>query len=237
MKLELARHLAGELSDLLRPYCERIEIAGGIRRNKPEPHDIELVAVPRMRKEVVSTPLGTTVDTGHPLNSLDERMHLLDTLGTIQRGDPSESTRKSKVIGVEKVLIRAPFGDKLYRVKYRGEKVDLFVVTPPAQWGPVFAIRTGDKDYSHWLVQQGYPRGVHEDKGHLEKWIARRQYHEDLPVTVPERLPGMLVEVLQTPEEEDFFKALGVPWVEPERRTYEATRGIGILNGREERPI
>ena len=170
MKLELAKSLAEELVYMLGPYCERIEAAGGIRRKKPEPHDIELVAIPRMRAHVVTTPLGTEIDSG-PVNALDERMHLLDTLGTIQRGDPSETTRKSKVFGTEKVLIKALFGEKLYRVKYKGEKVNLFVVTPPAQWGPVFAIRTGDKDYSHWLVQQGYPRGIHEDRGHLERWV------------------------------------------------------------------
>lgn len=31
----------------LRPFCDRIEIAGSIRRNKPEVKDIEIVAIPK----------------------------------------------------------------------------------------------------------------------------------------------------------------------------------------------
>jgi DNA polymerase/3'-5' exonuclease PolX len=31
-------------------------------------------------------------------------------------------------------------------------KLDLFIVLPPAQWGVLFAIRTGPADFSHWIV-------------------------------------------------------------------------------------
>ena len=47
MKLEKARAIANELKDLLRPACNRIEIAGSIRRRKPEVGDIELLVIPR----------------------------------------------------------------------------------------------------------------------------------------------------------------------------------------------
>jgi len=39
-------HLASTLCERFNPYCTRIEIAGSIRRKKPECGDIELVAVP-----------------------------------------------------------------------------------------------------------------------------------------------------------------------------------------------
>ncbi|MHB1909735.1 MAG: hypothetical protein ACYCQJ_12840 [Nitrososphaerales archaeon] len=43
-----ALQYAREVRELLGPYCTRIEIAGGIRREKEEPHDIELVCQPRL---------------------------------------------------------------------------------------------------------------------------------------------------------------------------------------------
>lgn len=42
-----ARHAAQHIIDLLGAHCERIEIAGSIRRGKPDPKDAELVAIPK----------------------------------------------------------------------------------------------------------------------------------------------------------------------------------------------
>jgi hypothetical protein len=47
MKLDKALEIAERTKELLAPYCERIEIAGSIRRKKPEVKDIELVAIPK----------------------------------------------------------------------------------------------------------------------------------------------------------------------------------------------
>jgi len=45
--LERAEKIAEELKTLLTPACERIVIAGSIRRRKPEVGDIELLVIPR----------------------------------------------------------------------------------------------------------------------------------------------------------------------------------------------
>ena len=47
MKLEKAREIARTLKGLLESSCERIEIAGSIRRCKPEVGDIELLCIPK----------------------------------------------------------------------------------------------------------------------------------------------------------------------------------------------
>lgn len=47
MKLEKARKLAERIVEKLRPACERIEIAGSIRRQRPEVNDIDLVILTR----------------------------------------------------------------------------------------------------------------------------------------------------------------------------------------------
>lgn len=47
MKLEQALKTAEKVKALLTPHCERIEIAGSIRRKKPDVKDIEIVAIPK----------------------------------------------------------------------------------------------------------------------------------------------------------------------------------------------
>lgn len=50
MKLEEIKEIAERYKDILEPYCKRIEIAGSIRRKKPECRDIELVIIRDMDK-------------------------------------------------------------------------------------------------------------------------------------------------------------------------------------------
>lgn len=47
LPLERARQLANAVRDELAPGCQRIEIAGSIRRRKPEIGDIEIVCIPK----------------------------------------------------------------------------------------------------------------------------------------------------------------------------------------------
>lgn len=47
MKLDQALEIGEKVKALLAPHCERIEIAGSIRRKKPDVKDIEIVAIPK----------------------------------------------------------------------------------------------------------------------------------------------------------------------------------------------
>ena len=47
MELTKARAIAEDLKSRLEVGCERIEIAGSIRRQKPKPNDIELLVIPK----------------------------------------------------------------------------------------------------------------------------------------------------------------------------------------------
>ena len=49
MRLDEARAIAERVLAELAPHCERIEIAGSIRRGKPEVGDAEIVCIPRTR--------------------------------------------------------------------------------------------------------------------------------------------------------------------------------------------
>jgi len=46
MKLEVAQKIAAEVIKRVSPYCQRIEVAGSIRRQKEIVHDIDMVLIP-----------------------------------------------------------------------------------------------------------------------------------------------------------------------------------------------
>lgn len=47
MRLDQAKAIAERVKAQLAPHCDRIEIAGSIRRQKPDVGDIEIVAIPK----------------------------------------------------------------------------------------------------------------------------------------------------------------------------------------------
>lgn len=47
MELQKAKSIADNAIKLLRPHCERIQIAGSIRRQVPDVGDIEIVCIPK----------------------------------------------------------------------------------------------------------------------------------------------------------------------------------------------
>jgi len=51
MKLALAQTHAKKIAEWLQPHCERIEIAGSIRRERPECADVDLVCIPKITEE------------------------------------------------------------------------------------------------------------------------------------------------------------------------------------------
>jgi DNA polymerase/3'-5' exonuclease PolX len=53
MELERAQIIANQVKEKLAPYCERIEIAGSIRRRRPWVKDIDLVCIPKNQGQFV----------------------------------------------------------------------------------------------------------------------------------------------------------------------------------------
>ena len=72
--------------------------------------------------------------------------------------------------------------------------LDLFHATPK-NWGLIFAIRTGSADYSHKVLANGWvKKGYHASNGILFDVNMKAHYIY---------------------EEEDLFKLIGIPFVEP----------------------
>lgn len=186
-----ARRSADILVGLLRPGCERIEIAGSIRRGKAEVHDIELVAVAKLEDRPDGMFGSSTIDL------LEERVgrlmangHLAPRLVENHRAD-GRIDLQHKLGPAFKALVTP-----------RGIPVDLFIVRPPATWGCIFALRTGPGTWNTRLVMECKSIGRKVAGGQVERW------HGALSEWIP----------VPTPEEADFFAALGQPWVEPSDR-------------------
>lgn len=180
-----ALHAAREFVSLIAGACERIEVAGSIRRGRRWVHDIEIVAMPKF--STIEVPDGLFGSKPMPVSALALLLEDLLTRGTLTRELPDG--RK----GVN--------GPKFKQFGIGVFKVDLFIVTPPAQWGTILLIRTGPDEFNKTLVRSIHdggccPMGMRFEEGQL---LDRGQ-------PVP------------TPEEEDVFGALGLAYVPPSHR-------------------
>lgn len=165
--IPIAQHIVNELSQ----FCERMEIAGSLRRQRPLIGDIEIVAIPRYQKDLFGQPK-TDIDT-----ELDSFLQ--------SKLKPKQLTKN---------------GRKYKQFQYGRYQVDLFLATPE-NWGNILAIRTGSSDFSKWLVtsQAGggaMPLGIRQQDGFLWRGNERIACYEEL----------------------DFFNALGLPFVELDKR-------------------
>ncbi len=181
MRLDQAQSLATRILDSAREYTLRAEVAGSVRRCKPEVKDIEIVAIPKPGEP-------TDLFQLKPENLLyrwAQQMEAEDKIWWIKTG----------VDGV----IRWPIDQ--HGKYWRGWlvkaeiKLDLFLTTPET-WGIIYLTRTGPKEFSARLADQCRP----------DHYFAEGKLIDREGKFVP------------TPEEQDVFTALRMPFVRPEER-------------------
>jgi hypothetical protein len=225
MPLEYARGMAEALVELLAPACERIEIAGSVRRKKAKPNDIEIVAVPRI-SEMKQAPAATIDLLGNrqvvPVtveirNDLDVMCDLFLAQGTLEKR-PDNRGRHCWGTGIKRAVF------------YQGKDyapVDLFQVIEPRQWGVIYAIRTGPGDCNRLLVTSrrwggGCPLDRKVAGGRVWFIDPGREDLARMPATRFARLAEqgeIEATMIPTPEEEDFFRQMTIPCWLPEQRT------------------
>lgn len=66
MNLASADRLADQWIARLSPFCSRIEVVGSVRRRKPDPKDIEILAIPKVR--LSKNLFGDEVPDGYYIN-------------------------------------------------------------------------------------------------------------------------------------------------------------------------
>lgn len=171
--------LASSVLDVLAPACERIEIAGSLRRRAERVSDIEIVALPKARR------VGLFGD--------DTECELtLAVAALVKTGMLRWRTETHPALPKD---WRTP--RRVWSLVAEGFPLDLFAVRKPAQYGAILAIRTGPADFSRRLVTDCRLRALRCVDGHLERETG---------------------EPVATPEERDFLRECGSPWVEPEAR-------------------
>lgn len=198
-----ARHAAEAICRLLEPACDRIEIAGSIRRMSAIVGDVEIVCVPKLN-----------IDGEQSLSMVDVLVEQLIPAG------PGTLAFEGHVDSGLRWNSKAPAnGSRYKRLIWIGQdgplekmKVDLFCVLPPASWGALMAIRTGPAEFGRCLVTKRSQGGALPDRftqrdGALWERIITIGRDEWLK--------------FDTPEEKDYFAALGVPYWPPEDRTTE----------------
>ena len=161
MKYEIAYHLARDLANDLAPACERIEIAGGLRRRKPDVHDLDLVVIPKI-------------------------IPMMDLFGNAQAGYNPLDDYLADLVEMGKLAPGAKNGPryKQYKVLPSQIALDINIVLPPNQWGVMKAIITGPAHYSHWLVTRQERGGALPN--HLRvKDGAIRPLYDDLVIETP----------------------------------------------------
>lgn len=137
--LEEARKIAEYYRDELAPYCERIEIAGSIRRNKAEVGDIEMVAIPKF-KPISETNLFGETGQYNALETVIQEAHR-NGMGLIKNG-----SRYKQLVLPKNIVGKGSITEVIY--------MDLFIVLPPSQWGVQLLIRTGPSEFSKKAVSQ-----------------------------------------------------------------------------------
>ena len=132
MELGRAKTIAEEVIKRLSPYCQRIEIAGSVRRNKPTVRDIDLVLIPsdpwNLSYEIMR--LGTSHMGGDKLKRVDYNGTQIDlyyaddktwaTLLLIRTGSKENNIRLA-TLAKKKGWHLAANGDGLFNEK--GERI------------------------------------------------------------------------------------------------------------------
>jgi DNA polymerase/3'-5' exonuclease PolX len=137
VNLYRAEEIAERLLRAMEPYCERICIAGSIRRQKPDVGDIEIVAIPRWEPRPDPANLfGESV----PVNTLFADW--------------------ASAAGLEWLKGFAPEGKQWVAELPEGINLDLYL--PNARnWGNILLLRTGSAEFNKAIVnhaaEYGFP--------------------------------------------------------------------------------
>jgi DNA polymerase (family 10) len=136
MRLEDALPLAQKVCVALSPFCERVVVAGSIRRGKAEVGDIDIVALPKC------------VDLPGALG------------GTAHFGE-SQVWKGMLPMALVKLGLRVEaFGQELLRFSFVEPELQVDVYRArPDTWGVILLVRTGSKDHNVKLCMLARSKG------------------------------------------------------------------------------
>jgi len=142
MNYTIAKKGADRIVEILSPFCEKIEIAGSIRRQKQKDiKDVEVVCIPKQ----------------------------VDGPGTLM--EPTKLYRHPgfayALDGWQKVKGDASTGKYCQRILPGAWTLDVFIATP-TNWGWMLMLRTGSSEFNRFVMLEKLKQnGVHSIDGNL----------------------------------------------------------------------
>ncbi len=152
-----ARGQAEALAATIAPFCERVVVAGSVRRGKALVKDVELAAVPKWERRQVTRGLFTESE---PVNLLHEWAKGAEAGGMV-RWTRSQAGRTQA---------QPPKPDGRYwsGVLASGLFLDLFLADE-RNFGLILALRTGPASWSQALVTRAAAMGLPSEGGSLTR--------------------------------------------------------------------
>ena len=202
MDLKLAEHYAAKCVEWLAPCCDLLVVAGSIRRKRPQPADIDLVAIPKL---MASKDLfGGTADVW---NELFQAL----------RGYVDANAGPGSEVGW---ISGADAACENFLLKLRNAELNVFCGTPETI-GAVYLTYTGSKEHNIWLSSLARRRGM--------EWKAKSGLFESGKRIAPGgSATGLLPRSVEALEEHEsqIYAALGLPWIPPADRENENLRRL-----------
>jgi DNA polymerase/3'-5' exonuclease PolX len=189
-----AAQIAKRFLALIEPHCEKIVVAGSLRRRATMVGDIEVCAVPRVETVQDREPgLFEDVVTDRLVDRLHEAMEQLLADGVV-----------SKRL-TDKGLTH--WGESSKHLTFEGAPIDLSS-TEADRFGWLVLLRTGPYLFSRQLVVERGHKTADRRPGLLPT-------HLRVDKGIVSRVSG---ERYPTPDEESVFKLFGLPYRAPEHR-------------------
>lgn len=192
MEYKKAKAIAVEICYSLQPYCDVIKIAGGLRRQKPDVHDIEIVVLPK--KELVKTDL---FGGGKEIRN-EEFISLIKKLGAVIKGKPT--------------------GKQMQTMLKDNIMLDLFM-PDDFDFYRQYAIRTGSREYTKRYIASGWVKKgwCGSDRG-LRKMVDCVSKPQPDGKVLWECVNPLAEKPPVWQSEQEFFQWLGVQYLEPQQR-------------------
>lgn len=146
LPLNVMRPIARYWLDYFAPYCQRLEVAGSLRRCCPLVGDLELVAVPH--------------------TSLYQHLDEMLAANAIRHSETKRWGQKQRVFLVD---IGAVNGVRIDDVV----QIDFYLQPDPRTWGVNFMLRTGSAEFSHKMVTRRKDGGFMPDHYRMEDALVK----------------------------------------------------------------
>lgn len=141
MRLALAEHYALKIVEWLEPFCTQIEIAGSIRRKRPECNDVDIVCIPKLER--VTDLMGSTGEVRNLVLGELVRYVRQSKGGAVWRNGTEPKEDASNLL-----------------VKLPKCELDLWCATE-SSFATRLMCRTGSREHNIWLAERARSRGHH----------------------------------------------------------------------------